>query len=167
MVCGHTHIQFELRQGDLRILNAGSVGMPFADRPGAYWLLLTTQGYEFRRTAYNREAAANEIRASGNPHAREFAEQNVLTTPTEAAMLDILEQWSRENESLYTSQATQRMRHTLPQTSVALSTLHLHLGRDRQRPEKGSALCVSRSFLIYTAIATRLTGCSGAYASKA
>ncbi|MGZ3600744.1 MAG: metallophosphoesterase family protein [Ktedonobacterales bacterium] len=96
VVCGHTHTQFELRQGDLRILNAGSVGMPFADRPGAYWLLLTTQGYEFRRTAYNREAAANEIRASGNPHAREFAEQNVLTTPTEAAMLDILEQWSRE-----------------------------------------------------------------------
>lgn len=95
VVCGHTHIQIELRQGDLRILNAGSVGMPFTDQPGAYWLLLSAHGCEFRRTDYNREAAANEIRASGNPHAWEFAEQNVLTTPTEAEMLETLEQWSR------------------------------------------------------------------------
>ncbi|HEX8032402.1 MAG TPA: metallophosphoesterase family protein [Ktedonobacterales bacterium] len=96
VVCGHTHIQFELRQGDLRILNAGSVGMPFADRPGAYWLLLSSHGYEYRRTQYNTEAAANEIRANGNPHAREFAEKNVLTTPSQAAMLEILEQWSQK-----------------------------------------------------------------------
>src|SRR5579864_8887847 len=42
VVCGHTHMQFELRVGRVRILNAGSVGMPYADRPGAYWLLLGT-----------------------------------------------------------------------------------------------------------------------------
>lgn len=96
VVCGHTHIQCELRHGNLRILNAGSVGMPFADQPGAYWLLLSSRGYEFRRTAYDTEAAAQEIRAIGTTHAQEFAEKNVLTTPTEASMLDILEQWSRE-----------------------------------------------------------------------
>ena len=39
VVCGHTHIRFERRVGNMRILNAGSVGMPYADRPGAYWLL--------------------------------------------------------------------------------------------------------------------------------
>ncbi|EJL32285.1 metallophosphoesterase [Brevibacillus sp. BC25] len=31
VICGHTHVQFERRLGELRILNAGSVGMPFAD----------------------------------------------------------------------------------------------------------------------------------------
>lgn len=96
VVCGHTHIQFELRQHHLRILNAGSVGMPFADQPGAYWLLLSAQGYEFRRTVYDREAAAQEIQAIGDIHASEFAEKNILTTPKEAEMLDILERWSRE-----------------------------------------------------------------------
>src|SRR6185437_7194246 len=45
VVCGHTHMQFERRFGNLRILNAGSVGLPYADRPGAYWLLLSPEGY--------------------------------------------------------------------------------------------------------------------------
>ncbi|WP_261376094.1 metallophosphoesterase family protein [Brevibacillus brevis] len=31
VICGHTHVQFERRLRDLRILNAGSVSMPFAD----------------------------------------------------------------------------------------------------------------------------------------
>jgi putative phosphoesterase len=34
VVCGHTHIQFEMQVSNLRILNAGSVGIPFADRRG-------------------------------------------------------------------------------------------------------------------------------------
>ncbi|GMA51346.1 DeoR family transcriptional regulator [Alicyclobacillus contaminans] len=65
VVCGHTHMQFERRVGRVHILNAGSVGMPFADQPGAYWLLLSPLGCEFRRTTYDGEAAAKEIRASG------------------------------------------------------------------------------------------------------
>lgn len=32
VICGHTHIQFERLAGGCHILNAGSVGMPFADR---------------------------------------------------------------------------------------------------------------------------------------
>src|SRR5213083_340686 len=40
VVCGHTHMQFERRVGSVRIVNAGSVGMPYAARPGAYWLLI-------------------------------------------------------------------------------------------------------------------------------
>lgn len=91
VVCGHTHMQFERQVGKTRILNAGSVGMPFADQPGAYWLLLSQQGYEFRRTTYNAEAAAQAIRASGNPQAREFAEENVLKVPTAAEAIAIFE----------------------------------------------------------------------------
>jgi predicted phosphodiesterase len=51
VVCGHTHIQFDRRAGARRIVNAGSVGMPFAPPPGAHWLLLGP-GVELRQTTY-------------------------------------------------------------------------------------------------------------------
>ncbi|MHB8571704.1 MAG: metallophosphoesterase family protein [Candidatus Dormibacteria bacterium] len=82
VVCGHTHMQFDRQLGQIRILNAGSVGMPYAD-PGAYWLLLGP-GVEFRRTDYPLEAAAERIRRTGFPLAREFADENVLRPATAA-----------------------------------------------------------------------------------
>jgi putative phosphoesterase len=97
VVCGHTHMQFERQVGKVHILNAGSVGMPYADQPGAYWLLLSPEGYEFRRTTYNIEAAAQEIRASGNPQAQEFVEENVLTVPTATEATEMLERIARES----------------------------------------------------------------------
>ncbi len=99
VVCGHTHVQFERRVGNLRILNAGSVGMPYADRPGAYWLLLGPQGYEFRRTVYDGEVAAQAVRASGYPQAQEFAEENVLKIPTAAEATEIFERRAEEHWS--------------------------------------------------------------------
>jgi putative phosphoesterase len=39
IVCGHTHMQFDRTIGKVRVVNAGSVGMPFGE-PGAYWVLL-------------------------------------------------------------------------------------------------------------------------------
>ncbi|MGA9173884.1 MAG: metallophosphoesterase family protein [Thermoactinomyces sp.] len=97
VVCGHTHIQFKRQVGEVCILNAGSVGMPFADRPGAYWLLLSPEGYDFRWTTYDREAAAQEIRASGDPQAQEFAEKNVLKVPTAAEATEILESMAKKS----------------------------------------------------------------------
>jgi len=52
VVCGHTHIQFDRRIGDLRLVNAGSVGMPYEREPGAYWALLDGTDVEQRRTEY-------------------------------------------------------------------------------------------------------------------
>ena len=40
VVCGHTHMQFERTIGGVRVVNSGSVGMPYEDEPGAYWTLL-------------------------------------------------------------------------------------------------------------------------------
>jgi putative phosphoesterase len=97
VICGHTHIQFERQAGGVRILNAGSVGMPYADRPGAYWLLLGPEGSEFRRTAYDLEAAAMEIKASGYPQARQFAEENVLSVPTAEEAIEILERMAKNS----------------------------------------------------------------------
>jgi predicted phosphodiesterase len=51
VVCGHTHTQFDRRLGDARIVNAGSVGMPYEAQSGAYWALLGPD-VELRRTSY-------------------------------------------------------------------------------------------------------------------
>ena len=84
-VCGHTHMQFDRTIGSVRVVNAGSVGMPFGE-PGGYWLLLGP-GVELRRTSYDLETAAARIRATHYPQAEEFASRNVLQSPSEADML--------------------------------------------------------------------------------
>lgn len=96
VVCGHTHVQFDLRFEQLRILNSGSVGMPYANQPGAYWLLLSSQGPDFRRTSYDLEAAAQTIKASAYPQAREFADENVITVPTAAEAMELFERLATE-----------------------------------------------------------------------
>ena len=40
VVCGHVHAQYDRAIGPLRLVNAGSVGMPYEGRPGAFWLEL-------------------------------------------------------------------------------------------------------------------------------
>jgi putative phosphoesterase len=85
VVCGHTHMQFDRIVGTTRVVNAGSVGMPFA-APGAYWLLLGP-GVELRRTDYDLEAAATRIRATRYPKADEFAARSILDPPGEDEML--------------------------------------------------------------------------------
>jgi diadenosine tetraphosphatase ApaH/serine/threonine PP2A family protein phosphatase len=86
VVCGHTHMQFDRVVGDVRVVNAGSVGMPFG-KPGADWLMLGPD-VELRRTTYDRHKAAAQVRATTYPEAREFAE-SIVQPPEEAAMLDI------------------------------------------------------------------------------
>jgi predicted phosphodiesterase len=67
LVCGHTHVQFDrVLPTGLRIVNAGSVGMPYEGRRGAFWALLGPV-VDLRRTEYDVEAAATTIRASGRP----------------------------------------------------------------------------------------------------
>jgi predicted phosphodiesterase len=82
VVIGHTHSQFDRQLGSVRLVNAGSVGMPYEDAPGAYWALLRDGEPEFRRTEYDLEAAADRIRASGWPPADLWIEENLLTVPT-------------------------------------------------------------------------------------
>jgi predicted phosphodiesterase len=88
IVCGHTHMQFDRHVGSTRVVNAGSVGMPYGE-PGAYWLLLG-EGVELRRTEYDLAAAARRLRGSACPQAEYFVENNVLRCPTEAQMLEVL-----------------------------------------------------------------------------
>jgi len=87
LVCGHTHMQFDRMIGGTRVVNAGSVGMPFGE-PGAYWLLLGPD-VQLRRTLYDFTQAAEHIRATEYPQAEEFAAQSVLTPPSEEKMLEV------------------------------------------------------------------------------
>jgi diadenosine tetraphosphatase ApaH/serine/threonine PP2A family protein phosphatase len=85
VVCGHTHMAFDRRVGRLRVVNAGSVGMPFG-QPGADWLLLGPD-LQSRHTNYDLDRAAERIRATDYPQAGEFAVRYVLLPPSEADML--------------------------------------------------------------------------------
>ena len=86
VVCGHTHMQFDRMVGEIRVVNAGSVGMPFGE-PGAHWLLLGPE-IQLRHTAYDLAKAAERIRRTEYPAAQEFAQRNVLRPSSEAEMLE-------------------------------------------------------------------------------
>ena len=87
IACGHTHMQFDRRIGQTRVVNAGSLGMPFGD-PSAYWLLLGPD-VKLRWTDYDLAKAADRIRATNYPQANEFADRNILQPPSEAEMLEM------------------------------------------------------------------------------
>ena len=67
-------------------MNAGSVVMPFG-RTGADWLLLGPD-VQLRHTSYPLQDGADRIRKTRYPQATEFAEQYVLDSPTEQAILE-------------------------------------------------------------------------------
>ena len=86
VVCGHTHMQFDRKVGQIRVVNAGSVGMPFGN-PGAYWMLLGPE-IEFRQTKFDLDIAAERVARTDFPNAAEYAQKHVLEPPTEARMLE-------------------------------------------------------------------------------
>jgi putative phosphoesterase len=86
VVCGHTHMQFDRTVGRIRVVNAGSVGMPFGE-PGADWLLLGPN-VQLRHMPYDFAKAAERIRDTKYPQAQEFAARNVLQPPSEAETLE-------------------------------------------------------------------------------
>jgi len=87
VICGHTHMQFDRTIGRVRVVNAGSVGMPFGE-PGAYWLLLGP-GVQLRKTPYDLRNAAERIRATNYPQAQDFAARSVLQPPSEEETLEL------------------------------------------------------------------------------
>ena len=87
VVCGHTHMQFDRKIAHTRVVNAGSVGMPFGE-PGADWLLLGPE-IQFRHTPYDLAHAAERVRSADYPQAQDFAARNILNPPTEQEMLEI------------------------------------------------------------------------------
>jgi predicted phosphodiesterase len=97
VVCGHTHMPFDRLAGGRRIVNPGSVGMPYGP-PGlaAYWALLGPD-VTLRRTPYDARAAAGRMRPSAWPGLQEFIDENVLHgPPSDAEALALFSRWAKE-----------------------------------------------------------------------
>jgi putative phosphoesterase len=88
VVCGHTHMPFDRIIGRTRVVNAGSVGLPFGN-PGADWLLLGP-AIDLRHTDYDLEAAATHLRQSRFADADGFARQVLQPTPA-AQMMEVFQ----------------------------------------------------------------------------
>ena len=78
IVTAHVHIQFDRLVAGIRSVNAGSVGLPYEGRPGAYWALLGPD-IELRRTEYDLEETVALYRASGQPDVEKIIE--MMTEP--------------------------------------------------------------------------------------
>ena len=77
-VTAHTHMQFDRHAAGLRLVNPGSVGLPYEPAPAAYWALLGPD-VELRRTDYDIEAAIASMLATDDPRAELIAE--MMRTP--------------------------------------------------------------------------------------
>jgi putative phosphoesterase len=92
VVCGHTHAQFDRYVGGKRVVNAGSVGMPYQGKPvGAFWLSLGVDSVSLRRSDYDLNRAVGRIQATGYPDAEDIAEI-LLKPPDPERVADFLEQ---------------------------------------------------------------------------
>jgi len=80
IVSAHVHIQFDREAAGIRSMNAGSVGLPYEGRPGAYWALFGPD-VELRRTEYDVDSTVERYRASGHPNVEQIVE--LLLTPPE------------------------------------------------------------------------------------
>ncbi len=78
VVCGHTHSQFDRRIKEHRLVNAGSVGLPYEDAPAAYWAIIG-RDVILKRTHYDISTAARRIGESGCPDPGGFAD--AITSP--------------------------------------------------------------------------------------
>ena len=100
VVCGHTHMPFDRLAAGRRVINPGSVGMPYGP-PGtvAYWALLGPD-VSLRRTPYDLKRAAERMQASAWPGTAEFVEQNIVHgPPSDSEALTLFSDWARQRRS--------------------------------------------------------------------
>ncbi len=84
IVAGHTHVQMDRSVNGKRFVNAGSVGMPYEDAPGAYWALLGPD-VSLRRTSYDYTSAVALMRSTGYSDLEEMFQECLLAPIGSAA----------------------------------------------------------------------------------
>jgi diadenosine tetraphosphatase ApaH/serine/threonine PP2A family protein phosphatase len=87
VVVGHTHMPFDRLFDRRRIVNAGSVGMPYG-HAGASWALLGSE-VTLRRTGYDTAEAGRLLATSAMPDIEEFVDENVCSVPSDADALEV------------------------------------------------------------------------------
>jgi putative phosphoesterase len=95
VVCGHVHVRYDRAVAGRRVVNPGSVGLPYEAEPGAYWALLGP-AVSLRRTDYDVAAAVDAIRATGFPAAEEMFAETLLTPPPPDEVTEYFERIARE-----------------------------------------------------------------------
>ena len=95
IVGGHVHHQFERKVGGYHWINAGSVGMAYEGRPGAFWALLGPD-VEFRRTEYDVESMVAAMRETDYPGAENQTELLLTDIPTPEFVADYFERQALE-----------------------------------------------------------------------
>ena len=82
VVAGHTHQQDDRRVGDVRFVNAGSVGLPYEGDGRARWLWVADGAPELRQTVYDAAGTGRRMLAAGWPDDRSI--NAALVDPVEA-----------------------------------------------------------------------------------
>jgi predicted phosphodiesterase len=95
VVGGHTHRLFDRRVDGWRVVNAGSVGIPYEGRRGAYWALLGPD-VALRRTEYDLDAALDELRAGGFPDLDELLQESLLAPMEPDEVAEFFERQAQE-----------------------------------------------------------------------
>jgi predicted phosphodiesterase len=91
VVHGHTHHQYD--HG--RVAGAGSVGMPYEGRAGAFWAIVEHGRVRHRTTAYDLAAAGATIRATGYPDAEDLLAESLEDPIPRREVLAVFEQAAR------------------------------------------------------------------------
>jgi predicted phosphodiesterase len=83
VVSGHTHVQFDRSVAGHRLINAGSIGMPYQGIAGrAFWTILGP-GVEPRNSPFDADAFASTLRSAGYPHPEWFEVETADTAAEE------------------------------------------------------------------------------------
>jgi putative phosphoesterase len=91
VVYGHVHTQYDRTVDGKRVVNAGSVGLPYQGEPvGAFWALLGPEGVELRRSDYDLAGAIEGFRKLGYPGVEDL-EEALLEPPDPDWVADFFE----------------------------------------------------------------------------
>ena len=91
VVAGHTHQQDDRTVGEVRFINAGSVGLPYEGEVGAFWALLVDGEPHLRKTELDHERIVEVFRQSRWPRASEILRERVIRTVTREEATEVLE----------------------------------------------------------------------------
>jgi putative phosphoesterase len=91
VVAGHTHMQEDRLVGDVRFVNAGSVGLPYEGEVAAFWALLVDGEPELRKTPLDRERIVELFEQSRWPRADEFLHERLLRPASREEATKVLE----------------------------------------------------------------------------
>ena len=78
VVCGHTHHQFDLRAGAQRVVNAGSVGMPYQGEAGGVLAAGRRRRARAPPDGVRRRRRRGPLRASGFPDVDDLMRESLL-----------------------------------------------------------------------------------------